>query len=47
MDELEVIGHAPHHSPHSVGDHSLDSLGEEESHSEDNSSNDEDNSHGR
>ena len=43
MDELEVIGRAPHQSPHSIGDHSLDSLGEEESYSED----DENNSHSR
>lgn len=30
MDELEVVGHAPGHTPNPMYDHSLDSLGEEE-----------------
>ena len=49
MDELDVIGHAPHHPPNDLCDHSddpLDSLGEEASYSEDSLSSD-DNSHNK
>ena len=45
MEELEVIGHAPHPPPSVPHDSSLDSLGEEETYSEDSLSGNEDFAH--
>ena len=45
MEELEVIGRTPHPSPFVPHDTSLDSLGEEETYSEDSLSGNEDFAH--